>query len=430
MKKNKHIEETYNQKYNQMDFDMSLVKFSRDEPFYGNILCYLDKFKTEKIPTAAVSLNDNKKPFLMWNESFWKSLCWQHRQGLLIHELMHIIFGHLGKRTPDDKTKRDIWYQACDYAINSLIPIEKLPPLGLIPGVKQQIPKDILAKSTPEQIAGIQERLNFNASLPKKQSAEKYYKILLNKFEEYPQMLDSSNFFSDEHEEGNGDEEQKQSGGNISEEEAEELKEYIKKIVDQAAESSMQNKAWGSASAAVRKVLDKLYSETINWRMLLSIFVGRVRSPDKSTSIKKINKRYPYIHPGRKRKHQCRVAICMDQSGSVSHKQIRLFFAELDHLAELVDFYVIPFDHSVIENKIFKWEKGQKIQPKRDLNGGTSFDAPTRWINENSHMFDAVIFMTDGFCSQPIHSIVPRAWVILPKGKLLFETNEFVIKMN
>ena len=76
--------------------------------------------------------------------------------------------------------------------------------------------------------------------------------------------------------------------------------------------------------------------------------------------MKRINRRYPYIHPGKKSKRQAKIAVSVDQSGSVSSEMMIAFFSELNKLAEIATFTVIPFDDRVFEEHIYEWKKGQK----------------------------------------------------------------------
>ena len=85
------------------------------------------------------------------------------------------------------------------------------------------------------------------------------------------------------------------------------------------------------------------------------------------------------------------------------------FFAELNTLAKLAEFTVIPFDTQVAEDKVFVWKKNQNRPWERVLCGGTCFDAPTRYVNE--HQFDGHIVLTDMCAPKPIPSKCQRMWM-------------------
>ena len=104
------------------------------------------------------------------------------------------------------------------------------------------------------------------------------------------------------------------------------------------------------------------------------------------------------------------------------------FFAELNGLAKIATFTVIPFDTSVYESKIYTWEKGKKHQTERVLTGGTCFNAPTKWVNEQQK-FDGHIVLTDMEAPKPIASKCPRLWVTTAEyaAKPYFKTKERII---
>ena len=74
--------------------------------------------------------------------------------------------------------------------------------------------------------------------------------------------------------------------------------------------------------------------------------------------MKRLNKRYRYIHAGKKVNRQANIAISIDQSGSVSDDLLSAFFGELSKLADLASFTVIPFDTRVEDSLVYEWKKG------------------------------------------------------------------------
>jgi len=122
-----------------------------------------------------------------------------------------------------------------------------------------------------------------------------------------------------------------------------------------------------------------------------------------------------------------KLAISIDNSGSVSDSLLEQFFGELNSLATLVEFTVIPFDTEVSETQIYKWEKGNKRPATRVLRGGTDFNAPTKWVN--GQKFDGHIILTDMEAPKPIASRCPRLWVTTKEAasKPYFKTRERII---
>ena len=173
-----------------------------------------------------------------------------------------------------------------------------------------------------------------------------------------------------------------------------------------------------------------MVSNEVNWKSLLKNFCGRTNRANRSSTMKRINRKYPYVHPGRKRGHSAHLAIYMDQSGSVSDEDISLLFGELNNLGRMMQFTLIPFDSTVDTDNEVAWRRGQKQPPRRWRTGGTNFDAVAKHAEENAHRFDGYIVLTDGECSDPGPSRMRRAWVIVPDRKLYFAPHPKDVVIN
>ena len=106
------------------------------------------------------------------------------------------------------------------------------------------------------------------------------------------------------------------------------------------------------------------------------------------------------------------------------------FFGELNKLADLATFTVIPFDTRVDEALVYTWKKGQKVSPKRVMTGVTDFDAPTQYVNNKG--FDGHIVLTDMAAPKPIASLCQRMWMTT-KACLryqYFQTSERVLAID
>jgi hypothetical protein len=106
------------------------------------------------------------------------------------------------------------------------------------------------------------------------------------------------------------------------------------------------------------------------------------------------------------------------------------FFAELNKLAEIAEFTVIPFDTEVGEDHIYQWKRGQKRAWTRVMYGGTCFDAPTEYVNERQ--FDGHIILTDLCAPKPKPSKCQRMWMTTPyhAKRPYFSTNERIVAIE
>tara|TARA_R110002074_G_scaffold87327_2_gene192767 strand:- start:56 stop:583 length:528 start_codon:yes stop_codon:yes gene_type:complete len=175
--------------------------------------------------------------------------------------------------------------------------------------------------------------------------------------------------------------------------------------------------------------MDKL-NVRINWEKALRYFVKTSQKAEKRSTVRRINKRFPYIHPGKKIKRTAKFAVSIDQSGSVDDQMLGKFFAALDKLSKLATFTVVPFDTEVCEDHVFEWKKGKRFKAERVRYGGTCFNAPTKWVNERQ--FDGHIVLTDLCAPKPVNSKCKRLWVTTEEHaqRPYFETKEIILVVD
>jgi predicted metal-dependent peptidase len=178
-----------------------------------------------------------------------------------------------------------------------------------------------------------------------------------------------------------------------------------------------------------KKIMDSITTK-VDWRKVLRYFVKTSQRADKRSTPRRLNKRYPRIHPGKRVRRQAKIAISIDQSGSVDDGMLALFFAELNKLSGIAEFTVIPFDSEVGEDNVYVWKKGQTRPWERVMCGGTDFDPPTKYVNERD--FDGHIILTDLCAPKPIGSRCQRMWMTTPAyaARPYFQTNERVIAVE
>ena len=395
-----------------MSFDLKLhaYRLLMDEPFFAALSRKIEKRADYNIPTAGVRVDPESAQFeMIYNPDFFASLPEEHVRGVLKHEFYHLIFEHVTSRKPEGVPHK-AWNIAADLAINSHLQGE-LPEMACMPGVG------------PFE------------DLPLHKSAEWYLANLPQKDEggeggsgsgeggegegEEPGSFDDHSGWDD-----NADSPQQQAANQMA-------KERLKNAMKEAAkEASQSAKGWGSVSGEVKKDILKKLESKVDWRKVLRYFIKTSQRASRRSSVKRINKRYAYIHPGKKVQRRAKIAIAIDQSGSVSDDMLSAFFGELNGLAKLAEFTVVPFDTSVDESKVYVWKKGQNKAAERVLCGGTCFDAPTEYVNKNS--FDGVIILTDMEAPKPKACKAQRMWMTDERGasRPYFKTNEKVIAID
>ena len=402
---------------NKFNLDNHLVKLLLHEPFFSEILRRVTKVRTDNIPTAGVTVKDLDITML-WNPRFLAALSTRHVIGVMKHECYHLIFDHCVTRKQEPHM---IWNWATDLAINSILDEDELPEFGLRPGK----PLDLSHIEDKEKAKKWQKVSELIESLPPKMASEWYMKKLMSD-------KDISNTIENEPGDGIGVTDDHEGWGDMTEEEKEIVKGKVRQSLRDAVKKADRSGQWGSVSSDVREKLRKIASDTIDWKKVLQSFVGRSQRMNKSRTHKKINRKYPYIHPGTRRSHSSNLAIYFDQSGSVSNEDCEIFFGALSELSKLTTFHVFPFDTSVDEENGFTWRRGQKIDPQRTSCGGTSFSVVQNHFNENLDEYDGYICLTDGEASDPGPSRKRRCWVLLPGHRLYFDPhpNDIVVNMQ
>jgi predicted metal-dependent peptidase len=217
----------------------------------------------------------------------------------------------------------------------------------------------------------------------------------------------------------------------------EDQREYVQNkaaaIVEKAVKhADQQSNGWGNIPANLRDEIRRSVSNIVDWKAVLRNFVGMLFRGSRATSVKKINKKYPYIHPGIKRGYNAKLLVCVDESGSVGAETCELFFAELASLTKRVDIDIVEFDCECSSKDIVPWKKNRKVPLLRKKCGGTCFSAPTAVANDqkNRGRWDGVLILTDGMAPKPIPSRLKRGWVLGPGNKLEFSTDELVVKIE
>ena len=410
----------------KFDLNKHTFKLLQSEPFFAGLSRRIHKVESKAIPTAGVMIDKETAQFvMMYNPDFFADLTEEQRLGVLMHEFYHLIFEHVTGRLPPEGMSK-MWNVATDLAINSFL-IGKLPEGGCIP------------EQEPFQ------------DYPLEKSAEWYFSKLQNdeQFQQKPQDGEGDG----EGGEGEGDG-KPQSGdgqgsgkgkgkplpdslddhsgwGEVDQETKAMAEERLKDAIRKATEEvNSGGRGWGSVTQGMRKKIQDMVTPKVNWRSVLRYFIKTSQRANKRSTPRRINKRFPYIHSGKRVNRTAKIAISIDQSGSVSDDMLAAFFAELNGLAKYAEFTVVPFDTQVAENEVYVWKKGKRRTFERVSCGGTCFNAPSRWVNERQ--FDGHIILTDMEAPKPVPSKCQRMWMTTPEcaERPYFTTNERVIAID
>ena len=410
--------------------DPHLISLMWSEPFFSKILRKVTKEESTRIPTAGVLATGGQLK-MWWNRKFMAGLTPLQVKGLLKHECYHLIFEHTTTRRHDPHV---IWNYATDLAINSLIPEDELPEGGLIPGKAfKELTEEDMAKMGEERVRQYMVLSNKIASFPREKAAEWYFAELMNDDEVKDAIENPAG--------GEGEGEGPMTPGTmddhggwdeLSDEDRELVKGKVAKAVEDAVKKCDETGQWGSVSATGQSMLRELISKEIPWQSVLKKFCGMTRRANRASNIKRMNRKYPGIHPGVQKGYTSSIAIYIDQSGSVDDESLSLLFGELKNLAKQTKITLFNFDTAVDLDSEREWTRSRTPGIERTRFGGTDFQVVTDHANKNKHRFDGYLILTDGECYEPTPGQLKRGWVIVPGRKLMFDApkRDFIIQMK
>lgn len=414
------IEQIERSKYYEGEFSHQVTDLVSNEPFLASIFMSMTRRADFRVPTAYVSVHRNGGLFDVvfgFNPTFIRSLTPMQRQGVFRHECYHVVFNHIFIRAMGDKRYAKLWNYATDLAINSIIGKHSLPEMVLLPGHRSVDPE------TGEKASG--PYADWIATAPLGKSSDYYFaelvKIMHDNNHTDPNQI-TIGIGGGGGGDGDGTLDNHDGWDDIPEEVQDEIRERIRDMVEAGANSAdSQGKGWGSIPAEIEKWIRHYLSREIDWRSVVKSFFGRVRSQERASTMKRINKKTPYINPGVKRKTKAKFVCFIDQSGSMSDKDIAMLFGELENFAKETEIDVYHFDTEIDEKSHTIWKKGKPFpKPHRTRSGGTDFDAVANFCNNRRNPdWSGVVILTDGYA--PVMGAIRGAkvlWVITETGTM------------
>ena len=385
--------------------------------------CFLARcnFRWDKtMPTACVSISSTGKLELRINYDFFESLEGLSKVGVVLHEMLHLVNGHLEKlqvgvfsSEPTNSftkyiTDQRLFNIAADMAINQFIPVEWL----------WKNPEPILPKMF---------------ELPEGQSSEFYYQALVQKREESEDEKRNApgkggKSKGDDGEEGETEFEKtiKDIGPIDSHDwntptdpsEGATSKSVIKSAIDSMIRtviSDVKQVYRGQVDSHIQKIIDERFKPTKkNWKHILKKFCGSKTCTEVESTRNKLNRRLHFKAPGLKKMYSPKILIAVDSSGSVRDIWFASFMSQIKKILGSQDerVEIIFFDSKVCD---FKMKiRNLKSMPRRPASGGTCFQAPMDYAIKAKP--DLFIILTDGGAPVPTKPRFPVLWAVI-KGE-------------
>jgi predicted metal-dependent peptidase len=349
------------------------IRLLLKQPFYGNLATRLQLVNADAwCPTAAT---DGRRFY--YNTQFINLLSPKELEFLFGHEVLHVVYDHMGRRDTRDP---QLWNVAADYCVNA----------------------DLIQQRIGERITKVP--VLYDSKYDGMTSEEVYddlfknaKKINLNQL--IKQVLDDH--MDPEGSDGDGDGDKKDGGNGrpkISAEEQKQIRDEIKEAVLSAAQIC----GAGSIPSGVKRLIDSLTMPQMNWRELLA---QQIQSTIKSdfTWMRPSRKGWhnSAIMPGMKPGEMIDICVAIDMSGSVSEAQLRDFFGEVTGIMSQYDDYRIhlwTFDTEVYNPQVFTQDNlSDMMNYEPQGGGGTMFECNWEWMKENGIEPKKLVFFTDGY---------------------------------
>lgn len=377
------------------------IQLQQKNPFFSFLamnLNLIEKKAEEGVPTMAVDNYGN----LYYNKDFVDGLSEEELYGVMIHELLHLIFNHLSRTG-----KRDQHLANCcmDLTVNDIV----LENNFRLPSGKYE--------------ALIPHNHEFTFKLPKgktytvknidKKSFEKIYDELYGKIPKQKIKVYSASGF-DKHIRGKKNKTAKE----IKEEK--EMKKRWKQLMVEGATIARQR---GELPAGLNRLVEELIEPKVNWKTLLYSFVTNFLPFD-----------YDYGRPSKRsisagfymphiKKENMEIQVITDTSGSISQKELTEFLSEMVAISKSfanLQMRVITCDSKVQEDLLYiNGNLNTILDLKMKGGGGTSMVNGIKYVIENYPNTKLIILFTDGYSDMPTESDCGNAkliWVICRGG--------------
>ena len=383
----------------------TIISLIRIQPFYAHLLSALNVEEDDHVAIAGYTIRGGK--IVLYINSFvFGQLTLENRRRVMIHELLHIIARH---STRQRNRAPYLWNIACDIAVNQMI--EGIP-------IKQKVKTKraspaALSESWEEREVGGLTRDNIvladgtRLTLPIDRTAEEYYNMLKEKMppgENANHLLTAGRLWGDNYDKLHP-----------TWADAREMPEELADALLKNKVMEAVKKAQGNIPSSVRRYIEQLGKTTTPWRRILKLFVARQACRLRYMTFKKQNKRLiEEGMPGFKYDKRLKLVAAVDTSGSISEKELSLFYAELLNIQKCgANITVIECDCQIQK----AYQLGKYLKPEFRGRGGTDFRPVWQYITAHRIRPDAIIYLTDGKGQAPEKSLYPTLWALTPAGE-------------
>jgi predicted metal-dependent peptidase len=331
--------------------------------FFGNLATRLKLVNSDE--WCATAATDGRNFY--YNSKFICLLKPKEVEFLFGHEVLHVIYDHMGRRDGRDP---QMWNVANDYAVNADLKRHKVGEFIT------SVPCLYEVKYDGKYSEFIYDDLMKNVTK-------------LNLDDLIEEMLDE-HMDADSSESGGG------RPNPLTPEEREELRQEIKQNVINAARGVEA----GQLPAGIKRLIEDTVNPQMPWRELIQ--TNLTSSIKQDYSFARPNRRgwhMDAIMPGMTPGEEIDVVVAIDMSGSISNKQAQLFLSEVSGMMEMFDgfkIHVFCFDTDIYNPQTFSSDNLDTMSDYEPIGGGgTDFTAIFDYLKERGEDTKRLIVFTD-----------------------------------
>jgi predicted metal-dependent peptidase len=341
--------------------------------FFGNLATRMQLINADEWCSTAAT--DGLKFY--YNSRFIMMLKPKEVEFLVGHEVLHVVYDHMGRRGNRDP---EIWNIADDYAVNADLKRHKVGEfIKTVPCLYEQ---------------------KYDGK-----AAEEIYDDLMKNVQKIS-IEDLVDQMIDDHMDSDGDGEGDQEGeGNkkgkrpsMSPEERERVRQEVKQAIINAASSAEA----GSLPLGVERLIKQHTNPVMPWRDLIQTnLTSAIRTDYSWMRPSRRGWHMDAIMPGMNPGEEIDVVIAIDMSGSISNSQAQAFLGEIGGMMNSFDGYkvhVFCFDTETYNPKDFSSENMDLIDEYEPMGGGgTDFDCIFKYLKDVGNIPNRLIVFTDGY---------------------------------
>jgi len=340
--------------------------------FFGNLATRMTLTNADEWCSTAAT--DGLKFY--YNSRFIMMLKPKEVEFLVGHEVLHVVYDHMGRRNHRDP---QMWNIADDYAVNADLKRHKIGQfITTVPCLYEQKYDGKPAEEIYDDLMKNVQKINVDQLVD--------------------MMLDD-HLDSDEDSEGDSDGKDGQGKRpKMSPEERERARQEIKQAIINAAQSAEA----GSLPLGVERLIKQHTNPVMPWRELIQTnLTSAIRTDYSWMRPSRRGWHMDAVMPGMTPGEEIDVVVAIDMSGSISNKQAQAFLGEIGGMMESFDGYkvhVFCFDTEIYNPADFNSENMDTIDSYEPAGGGgTDFDAIFEYLKNVGNVPKRLICFTDGY---------------------------------